>query len=167
MKRKFLLLSLLLALAGTVSAQLPSVTIKDLQGKNVDTSKLNNGGKPFIIDFWATWCKPCQRELKAINEVYEEWQKATGVKLFAISIDQAQNIAKVKPLVDGFGWEYEVLCDPNGDFQRALNIKLIPHLIICDGNGKIVKSHSGYTDGSEAEIFKELKEIAGTQTQGK
>ena len=60
-----------------------------------------------IISFFATWCKPCNRELKAINEVYADWQEETGVKLIAISIDQAQNVNKVKPLVDENGWPYE------------------------------------------------------------
>lgn len=157
--RKYLLLILIMMMAYNANAQLPSVTIKNLEGKTIDTSKLNNNGMPFIIDFWATWCKPCQRELKAISDVYADWQKDTGVKLYAVSIDQAQNIAKVKPMVDALGWDFDILLDPNGDFKRALGINLIPHLIICDGEGKIIKSHSGYTDGSEAEIYKTLKEI--------
>lgn len=146
-------------IACDVKAQLPSVAIKDLEGKTVDTANLNNNGRPFIIDFWATWCKPCQRELSAINDVYADWQKDTGVKLYAVSIDQAQNVAKVKPKVDALGWDFDVLLDSNSDFKRAMGINLIPHLIICDGDGKIIKSYSGYTDGSEEEIYKTLKEI--------
>lgn len=157
--KRFVLLILIMVIAYNVNAQLPSVTIKSLDGKTVDTSNLNNNGMPFIIDFWATWCKPCQRELKAISEVYADWQKETGVKLYAISIDQAQNIAKVKPMVDALGWDFEILLDPNGDFKRALGVNLIPHLIICDGDGKIIKSNSGYTDGAEEEIYKTLKGI--------
>ena len=84
----------------TVFAQLPSIQLKDLKGKTVDVSKLNNEGKPFVISFFATWCKPCNRELKAIHEFYPDWQEETGMKLIAISIDKAQNINKVKPLVD-------------------------------------------------------------------
>ena len=73
----------------TVQAQLPKVTLKDINGKAVSTDTLSNGGQPFIIDFFATWCKPCNRELDAISEVYEEWQQETGVKIIAVSIDQA------------------------------------------------------------------------------
>lgn len=157
--RKYILLMLVMLITYNVKAQLPSVAIKNLEGKTIDTATLNNNGMPFIIDFWATWCKPCQRELSAISDVYADWQKDTGVKLYAVSIDQAQNIAKVKPKVDALGWDFDVLLDPNGDFKRALGINLIPHLIICDGQGKIVKSYSGYTDGSEGEIYEALKEL--------
>lgn len=153
-------MAVLFLLATTAAfAQLPSVTLKSMDGKEVNTATLNNGGKPFIISFFATWCKPCNRELDAINEVYPDWQEETGVKVIAISIDQAQNINKVKPLVDGKGWEYEVLLDPNSDFRRAMGVNLIPHVFIIDGNGKIVESRSGYTEGGEAHLIEKVREI--------
>lgn len=143
----------------SVSAQLPSVQIKDLNGKTVDVATLNNDGKPFVISFFATWCKPCLRELKAISEVYPDWQDETGMKLIAVSIDEAQNAGKVKPLVDAEGFEYEVLLDTNSDFRRAMGIQMIPHVLIIDGEGKVVVSHSGYTDGSEQEIIEKIREL--------
>lgn len=144
---------------GVVQAQLPHVIIKDMSGQSVSTDTLSNGGKPFVIDFFATWCKPCNRELDAISEVYEDWQQETGVKIIAVSIDQAHNINKVKPLVDNHGWEYEVLLDPNSDFRRALGIQIIPYVIICDGQGKIVYRHQGYTDSDETELIEKVKEL--------
>ena len=140
-------------------AQLPAVTLKTMNGAEVRTDTLSNGGKPFIIDFFATWCKPCNRELDAISEVYEEWQEETGVKIIAVSIDQAQNINKVKPLVSNHGWEYEVLLDPNGDFKRALGCQMIPYTIIVDGKGDIVYKHNGYTDGAETELIEKVREL--------
>lgn len=159
--KKVILFSLLLFIGATAFAQLPSVTLKNIDGKNVDTSKLNNDGKPFIISFFATWCKPCLRELKAINEVYADWQDETGVKVIVVSVDQAQDINKVKPLVNGNGWEYEVLLDPNSDFKRAMNVNLIPAVFIVDGKGKIVENRNGYTDGSEEHLIEKVRELIG------
>lgn len=159
--RKFLVsfFFAIICATGVTNAQLPSVTLKDINGRTVQTDTLSNGGKPFIIDFFATWCKPCNRELTAISEVYEDWVAETGVKLFAVSIDQAQNINKVRPLVDQHGWPYEVLLDPNGDFKRALGIQMIPYVLICDGKGNIVYKHNGYTEGAEAELIEKVREL--------
>ena len=159
--KRFLIFSFIISFAITVSAQLPAVTLKAMDGRIVKTDTLSNNGKPFIIDFFATWCKPCNRELKAIHEVYEEWQEETGVKLVAVSIDQAQNINKVKPFVDSNGWEYEVLLDPNSDFKRALGIQMIPYTLIVDGKGNIVYRHNGYTDGAEQELIEKVRELVG------
>lgn len=153
---------MLVALVGILSvaqAQLPNVTIKDIEGRAVRMDTLRNDGKPFIIDFFATWCHPCNRELKAIADVYQDWQEETGVKIFAVSIDQAQNVNKVKPLVESNGWEYEILLDPNSDFKRALGVQMIPYTLICDGDGKIVYKHNGYTDGAENELIEKVREL--------
>lgn len=157
--RLFLLLLLVSSLLGEVKAQLPAVTLKDISGKTVRTDTLSNDEKPFIISFFATWCKPCNRELTAISEVYDEWKEETGVKVIAVSIDQAQNINKVKPLVDNNGWEYDVLLDPNSDFKRALGIQMIPYVLIVDGKGNIVYKHNGYTEGAETELIEKVREL--------
>lgn len=154
------MLMLLVVVVATAHAQkLPSVTLKTIDGRTVQTDTLSNNGRPFIIDFFATWCKPCNRELNAIHEVYEEWQQETGVKIIAVSIDQAQNINKVKPLVDSYGWEYDVLLDPNGDLKRALGVQMIPYVLIVDGQGNIAYKHNGYTDGAENELIEKVREL--------
>ena len=159
--RILFIVALALSCATTASAQLPSAQLKDLTGKPVDTATLSNDGKPFVISFFATWCKPCLRELKAIREVYPDWQDETGMKLIAISIDEAQNTAKVKPLVDAEGFEYEVLLDPNSDFARAMGVQTVPHVFIIDGQGRIAEQKMGYTDGSEAHLIEKIRELSG------
>lgn len=164
MKKLFAILLAVIAIAAapsTSDAQLADITLKDLSGKNVNVSQLDNDGKPIVISFFATWCKPCMRELKAIHEVYPDWQDETGMKMYIVSIDEAQNASKVKPLVDAQGWEYDVLLDPNKDFYRSLGIQNVPHTIILDGKGQIIFNHSGYTDGGESEIIKTIREKCG------
>lgn len=150
--------ALALATLGT-SAQLPAVQLKDLAGNPVDSSTLGNDGKPFIIDFWATWCKPCVRELKAIHEVYPDWVEETGVKIYAISTDDAQNAFKVKAFAEKQGWEYEILLDPNSEFAHSMGASNVPHTILLDGNGKVVESHAGYTDGSEEHLIEQIRKL--------
>ena len=158
------LLSILLTLivVTLAQAQLPQVKLKDLQNNEVNTSELSNDGKPFILSFFATWCKPCLRALKAIHEEYLDWQEETGVKLVAISIDEGQNADRVKPLVDALGFEYEVLLDPNGDFKRAMNVNIIPHVFIIDGRGRVAYTHSGYSEGGEQELIAKVRELLET-----
>ena len=95
--------------------------------------------------------------------MYEEWQEETGVKVFAVSIDQAQNINKVKPLVDNHGWTFDVLLDPNSDFKRALGGINIPFVVVCDGKGNIVAKHNGYTEGAEEELIEKVRELIANE----
>lgn len=138
---------------------IPAVEIKDMDGKNINTSGFQNDGKPMIVDFWATWCKPCVNELNAINENYKEWQEKTGVKLIAISVDDARSMARVKPFVNGQGWDYEVYIDANGDFKRAMNVNMVPHTFILNGKGEVVGQHNSYSTGDEEKLFEELQQL--------
>lgn len=157
-----LLFSAALFLGGmSAFAELPSVMLKDMDGRSVNTAELSNDGKPIVIDFWATWCKPCIRELNAIKEVYPDWQEETGVKVIAVSIDEAQNAQKVKPLVSRMGWEYDVLLDPNSEFKRQMGVSDPPHVFVVDGTGKIVWNHQGYVEGSEDEIYEAVLKALG------
>ena len=143
---------------------IPAADIQSLEGATVNTSTFQNNGKPMIISFWATWCKPCIMELTAIHEEYEELMEETGVKLVAISIDDIRNVAKVAPFVNSRKWEYEVYCDPNGNFKRALSVNTVPHTFLLDGTGKIVWQHNTYTPGDEQKLFALVRKLAAGQT---
>lgn len=154
-----LMVTVMACIAFNASAQLPSINLKDINGNTVNTATINNNGKPFIVSFFATWCKPCMRELRSIAEVYPDWQDETGVKVVLVSIDEAQNSNKVKPLVDAEGWEFEVLLDVNSELYNALGLQMVPHVIICDGVGNVVYSHSGYTDGGEEQLIEIVRTL--------
>ena len=162
--KKIIIALLALTLAGALYAQnanVPqNVILKDLDGQSVPSSVIQNNGKPMILSFWATWCKPCNRELDAIKEVYDEWQHETGVKLVAVSIDDARSAARVRPWVNGKDWPFDVFLDQNKDLAHALNVGAdVPHTFIINGDGEIVWQHKGYQDGGEEELIEKVREL--------
>ncbi len=165
--KRLIVLTVILFLGVTIYAQetserkkLPSVNIKTLDGQTFNTQNIYNDGKPILVSFWALWCKPCKKEMDAYNENYEDWQDETGVKIYAVSIDDARSTAKVLPFVSGKDWEMEVLLDPNGDFKRAMNVNMIPHTFLLDGNGNVVYQHTSYYEGLEEELYELVKKVA-------
>lgn len=161
MKVKNLILSAVLAFSSlSASAALPSVPLQNLDGDAVNAATLGTEGKPVIVSFFATWCKPCMRELAAIEQVYDDWQDETGVELVAVSIDKAQDAGKVRSLVASHDWPYTVLLDSNSELARGVGVQAVPHVLVIDGAGNVVYSHSGYHDGAETELYEHVKGAA-------
>jgi thiol-disulfide isomerase/thioredoxin len=132
---------------------IPSVTLKDMMGKQVNSSELTNGDRPFIIAFWGSYCPHCHEELENISEVYEDWQDELGVKLIAIAIDDARTSKKVKPYVNGRGWEFEVYLDENNGMMKALSVTNLPYIVVVDTTGKIVFERFQYYDRAEDDLY--------------
>lgn len=158
MKRLIITSVLTLFLLNLTYSEVPKMNLKTIDGETINTDSIAKMGKPVIVSFFATWCKPCLRELSAINEVYADWKNETGVELIAVSIDNAQNSDKVKSLVNGYGWEYSVWLDPNSDFKREMGVNLIPAVFVFY-KGKVVHSKTGYTDGAEQELIDIVREL--------
>lgn len=155
------LLGMMAFSAFSQESALPKVTIKTLDGKNFNTNEISNDGNPIILSFWALWCKPCQKELDAFAEHYIDWQEETGVKIYAVSIDDARSTARVAPMAKSKGWDFEILLDANGDFKRAMNVNMIPHTFLLDGNGKVISQHTAYFEGAEFELYEKVIALAG------
>tara|TARA_B100000902_G_scaffold180706_1_gene173659 strand:+ start:298 stop:756 length:459 start_codon:yes stop_codon:yes gene_type:complete len=139
---------------------LPSVEVKTLTGKKINIQSIENDGNPIIINFWATWCKPCKQELNTIAEMYDNWQDATGVKIIAISVDDSRTSSKVGPYVNSADWDYEIYLDPNKELARTLGVSSMPHTLLLDENKNIVWQHRGYVPGDEDELFDQVKKIS-------
>jgi peroxiredoxin len=140
--------------------KLPSVKLVDMEGNAVNTAELGFKG-PVVISFWATWCSPCKRELNTINDLYVDWQEETGMTLVAVSIDDEKTKNSVPVYVNGKGWEYLVLMDPNGDFKRAMGVNNVPHTFLVNSDGVIVYSHNNYAPGDEETLYQEILKLVG------
>ena len=164
MKTPILSLSFLFIFQSVVFAQsgLPEVPVKDLKGNERSFAGLfeQAGDTPVIVSFWATWCGPCIKELEAINENLEDWQKNTTFKLAAISVDDSRTVGRVRPFVKGRGWTFDIFTDVNNDLKRALNIPNVPHTLIIK-NRKIVYQHDGYLPGNEEELIEKVRALSG------
>lgn len=137
-------------------SRFPDMILSDLDGNKVNIKALSQEG-PVAISFWATWCGPCMLELNAINEVIDDWVEETGVKFYAISIDDSKTVNRVRPMVNGKGWDFNILLDTNNELKRMLNFSTPPFSLVVK-NGEIVYQHLGYQPGAEDEFFEKIKE---------
>ena len=158
--KKLMFLMLALMVGVSASAQnLPDVKVESQEAKVISTLDLVDG-TPMIISFWSTTCKPCIMELNAINDNLVDWLEEVDMKVVAVSVDDARTVSRARAMTKGQGWDdYVCVYDKNQDFKRAMNVSLTPHTFIVDGKGKIVYSHSGYTPGSEQELFGKIKAL--------
>lgn len=164
MKKLFLLLPLLVLSFNALQAedkttQMPSIVIRDMEGKEIDLKKYASDDKYTIFSFWATWCSPCKKELENINDVLSEWKDKYNVQLVGISIDDSRNAMKVKPYVNGKKWKFDILIDVNQETKRLLNYPNVPYTLLMDKEGNIIYKHIGYQEGDEFVLEEELKKI--------
>jgi thiol-disulfide isomerase/thioredoxin len=155
-----LLTTTIIAQTSEKAYKVPSVDLTTVNGEPFNTGDIDNDGNPVIISFWALWCKPCIKELNTIADVYEDWVDETGVKIYAVSIDDSRSSSRVGPTAYGNGWEYEILLDKNQEFKKALNVNMIPHTFLLDGDGNIVWQHTSFAEGAELDLIDKVRKVA-------
>ena len=166
MKRLLSLVCMLMGVVSLSAQQLPDVKIENAQGKIVSMRSVAKG-KPMIISYWSITCKPCIQELNAINDALADWRKEADLEVVAVSVDDARLKASAKAVASSRGWEFICLFDENQELKRAMNVSLTPQAFVVDGEGNIIYSHSGYTPGSEEELFDKIVELKKGQKKKK
>lgn len=157
------LMLLFLVSSSYAQKQLPaSLTMETLRGKKVNLKKyVEEKGKITVVNFWATWCKPCKEELDNINADYlEEWQDEYDIEFIAVSMDNARTKPKVQGVVDTKGWEYDILCNPDNSAYQSLGFNTCPYTLLLDAKGNIIYKHNGYKAGDEEELGEQIAKAA-------
>ena len=138
-------------------AQLPEVEVKDINQNWVSLNNLS-GEKYTVIDFWATWCKPCVTAIPKLNVIYQEFS-SQGIEFVGVNIDGPRNQSKVKPFANTLNIKYPIVLDPNQELVNDYNVTAFPTLIVLNKKGKEVFVHEGFNPGDEKLIKEELTKL--------
>jgi len=117
--------------------QFPNTTLKTLTDSTTTLTEIAEADDLIVVSLWATRCVPCKNELDAVADVYDDWGTETGVTYYAVSIDDSRTAKRVKPMINGKGWGFEILLDENSDLKRALGVSTVPYTIIFKSGGNV------------------------------
>jgi len=152
---RILPLLLIVALSFGQEKNLPQVNLKDMKNKTHSLDKLVKG-KVTLINFWATYCVPCRKEMKHLNRINKTYSDQ-NVQVIGISIDDSRTVGRVKSMVKSQKLDYTVLLDTEQKLYKNFNTTAMPFSILVDAKGKILWEHTGYLPGDEAQMENEIK----------
>ncbi|MCP4583723.1 MAG: TlpA family protein disulfide reductase [candidate division Zixibacteria bacterium] len=134
----------------------PDFTLPDLDGNYVTLSEITGEG-PVYINFWATWCGPCKKEIPSLIKLYDEY-KDRGFKLLGISTDGSRSVGKVKSMVKDRQMNFSILLDTNKEVSsRKYKCRAIPMGFLVDNDGNIVHTVRGYVPGLEKMLGEKME----------
>lgn len=152
---------ILLSASVFAQSELPDTQIKDLNtGRKVAFNETVAPGKVTLINFWATWCVPCKKEINNMRDKLAGWQAETDFNYMTVSIDESRMEGLARSYAKAQGWGFPYYIDPNSDLKRSLNFQTVPYTMIIDKNGKVVYTHQGYEEGAENEVYQKVKEYS-------
>jgi thiol-disulfide isomerase/thioredoxin len=160
MKKNLLSIALLLGNCHLVYAveegQIPPVCTVQMQARQAGLKLNDYKGKVVLIDFWATWCGPCQKSMPFFNSLRNERQK-DGFEIIAINIDEDQEIARQFLLSHPV--DYPTAFDPGGECPKSYQVKAMPSSYLIDKTGKVRYIHLGYRDSDQAVLREHIQTL--------
>ena len=150
----FVLAVLLTSLQLEAKEKAPNFRLRDINNKQLELDSFIGKG-PIVIDFWATWCKPCIKYLPKLQKFYSKYKKQ-GLMIISINEDGPRNYSKIKPFVNSAGLKFPVLLDENSNVMRRYRVLGLPTTILISPEGTIFKVHTGYKPGDEKQLEKEI-----------
>ena len=138
---------------------IPDLKVRLLNGSSTTLHQLSQDG-PLLIDFWATWCLPCIKVMKYLNQYHEKYAD-DNFKVLMINTDTPRSLGKVRGFIKSKDYSFNVGMDPNKVLSKKLNGMTMPTLILVDKGGIIKWRHQGYVAGEEIEIENQIKQVLG------
>jgi peroxiredoxin len=130
----------------------PRFEMTDVEGRKISLDASRRSG-PVLIDFWATWCKPCVESLPELERLHQKYG-ARGLHVIGISVDGPRNFSKVRPFAATHGISYPVAIDQDGRLQQLYRVIAVPTLFVVDTAGTIATVRVAYRAGEGAELEK-------------
>jgi len=152
---RLLPLILIVSFAFAQEKSLPNIKLKDMSKK---THSLNSmvEGKLTLINFWATYCIPCRKEMKHLNKISKTYSDQ-NVQVIGISIDDSRTVGRVKTMVKSQKVDYTILLDTDQKLYKNFNTIAMPFSILVNPEGNIIWEHTGYVPGDESKMESEIK----------
>jgi peroxiredoxin len=153
------LVAALLLLAGPVTAADPSgpapdFTLTSRDGQAVSLSDLK--GQVVMINFWATWCGPCRKEMPLLEQLYQRYERL-GFTLLGVNVEEkgtdAESFLKETPVT------FPILFDPANNVSKLYNVSAMPSTVIVDRAGNVRFLHHGYQDGYEDDYQDQIRTL--------
>ena len=142
------------ASAADSSGPAPAFTLTDLAGQQAALSQYK--GQVVMVNFWATWCGPCQQEMPLLDAMYKKYKPA-GFTLLGVNVDK--EAPPVKALMERKPVSFPVLLDPANAVSKAYNVNEMPSTVIVDRKGRIRYIHRGYRPGDENEYQDRIRQL--------
>jgi len=135
--------------------RVPNIKLKKLNGKSVMLYNYLKEG-PVLINFWATWCSPCKKEMVYLDQFEKEYGDK-GFSILSVSTDSQKSLSQVRSYIRSKKYTFPVFQDPNSQTFKKLNGNIMPTNILIDKDGKILWRHYGYLPGDEIGMEKEIR----------
>ena len=152
-----LFLFITVAFSVDIKNKLPESSLKNLKGKSTKISSFLEDG-PILINFWATWCAPCIKEMKYLDK-FNKTYSDSGFRVVSINTDTPRSLSKVKSFVKSRGYSFNILLDPKSEYIRKTGGNILPYVLLVNSDGTIFKRHMGYSPGDEITLEKEILEM--------
>lgn len=132
----------------------PDLRLELLNGKKITLQALLGKG-PVLIDFWATWCEPCKKEMVYLDKFHRTYVDS-GFTVLSINQDTPRSMSKVKAYIRSKRFSFLVAKDPNKQVAQKLNVQVLPTTFLVLPDRKIIWQHVGYLPGDEKDIEEQI-----------